>query len=187
MHSQADERGDVLAHLSQNLRRFRKGLDLSQTELAEASGLSRRMISAIEGGAANVSLSTVDRLAAALSVKLTDLVRPADATDTLRIDSVGWRGASAGSEGRLLGAAPGSRETELWRWRLAPGERYSSEADSHLWHEVLYVLEGRLTVERGTRSETLDAGAFLIFSSGDPYVFANEGATPVTYVRCVVL
>lgn len=187
MHSQGAGRGDVLANLSENLKRYRKARGFSQTDLAQGASLSRRMISAIEGGSANVSLSTVDRLAAALSVKFTDLVRPTDAIDSLRIDSVGWRGASQGSEGRLLGAAPGSRETELWIWHLDPGEHYGSEANSHLWHEVLYVFEGTLTLEQGSQKLRLDPGAFHIFSSGDPYLFANEGKAPVVYIRCVVL
>lgn len=145
------------------------------------------MISAIEGGAANVSLSTVDRLAAALEVKFTDLVRPPGSENALHINSVGWRGAVAGSEGVLLGAAPSSRETELWLWSLGPGERYPSEAGSENWHEILFVLDGALTVERTGRTDRLAASDFLIFSSAAAYTFANPGAVPTRYIRCVVL
>ena len=60
LHSQ--ERGDVLAHVSGNLRRFRLAAGLSQVALAEASGISRRMIVALEGGDANISLSSLDKL-----------------------------------------------------------------------------------------------------------------------------
>ena len=65
LHSQAG-RPDLLGHVGANVRRLRQERTLSQAGLAELSGISRRMIVAIEGGEANVSLSTIDRLAAAL-------------------------------------------------------------------------------------------------------------------------
>lgn len=60
LHSQPPTRPDVLAHLSTNLRRLRQERALNQASLGLQSGLSLRMISAIEGGAANVTLSRVD-------------------------------------------------------------------------------------------------------------------------------
>ena len=145
------------------------------------------MISAIEGGAANVSLSTVDRLAAALGIKFTDLVRPPNAADALRIESIGWRGEHPDSLALLLGAAPGSRETELWRWSLGPGERYGSEYGSETWHEVLYVISGALRIEMAGAVHQLAEGEFRIFSSREPYTFANDAEAPVQFIRCVVL
>lgn len=186
LHSQAIARPDVLAHLSDNLRRLRQERNVSQSALAAGAGLSRRMISSIEGGAANVSLSTVDRLAAALSVKFTDLVRAPGTADALHIDSIGWRG-KAGSEGVLLGAAPGSTETELWLWSLAPGEHYASESGSEGWHEMLFVIEGVLTIETTDGLRQLSVGDFLIFSSGPSYTFSNATKTSARYVRCIVL
>jgi len=87
----------------------------------------------------------------------------------------------------LLGAAPATRETELWLWSLAEGERYPSEADSENWHEMLLVIEGLLVIEAADGRHEIAAGDFLIFSSGAPYVFANGGGGIVRFVRNVVL
>ncbi|HWQ87733.1 MAG TPA: XRE family transcriptional regulator [Brevundimonas sp.] len=188
MHSQDPlARPDVLAHVGENLRRLRALRSLSQTELSNRSGTSRRMIGAMEGNDANVSLSTLDRLAAALDVSLTELVRPPDAADNRRINTVAWRGATPESSGVLLGSAPATREAELWIWSLAEGERYPSEADSHNWHEMLAVIEGVLVIEGAEEKHSLAAGDFLIFSSARPYVFANGGEGPVRFIRNVVL
>lgn len=145
------------------------------------------MISSIEGGAANVSLSTVDKLAAALSAKFTDLVRPPGAPSALHIDSTGWRGQAPQSEAVLLGAAPGLLETELWLWALAPGERYASEAGSENWHEMLYVTEGVLTLNMPDRQARLAPGEFLIFSSAAGYDFFNADDRLVRFLRGIVL
>lgn len=187
LHSQSPHRADVLTHLSANLKRLRQAQGASQGALAERAGLSRRMISSIEGGAANVSLSTVDKLAAALGAKFTDLVRPPDSPSALHIESTGWRGRAPESEAVLLGAAPGSRETELWLWSLAPGERYASEAGSESWHEMLYVIEGTLTVALSDQDARLGAGNFLIFNSGPAYQYVNAGDELVRYLRGIVL
>jgi transcriptional regulator with XRE-family HTH domain len=186
LHSQP-KRPDVLGHVGANVRRLRRALRLSQAGLGELSGISRRMIVAVETGEANVSLSTIDRLAAALGTSLTEMVRPPDAPDNRRIESLAWRGSGPDSEGVLLGSAPATREAELWIWSLGEGERYPSEADSGNWHEMLFVLEGLLVVEAADGRHEIGQGDFLIFSSGQPYVFANGGGGTVRFVRNVVL
>jgi transcriptional regulator with XRE-family HTH domain len=183
----SQDRPDALTHLAGNVRRLRQARGQSQTALAEAAGISRRMIVGIERDGANVSLSTLDRLAAALGTSLAALVRPPDAPDSRRIDSVAWQGARAESRGILLGSAPATREAELWLWSLAPGERYASEAESGNWHEMLLVIEGTLAIELADARHEIAAGDFLIFSSAAPYVFVNGGAGVVRFARNVVL
>ena len=104
LHSQ--ERGDVLAHVSGNLRRLRQQAGLSQAALAEASGISRRMIVAVEGGDANISLSSLDKLAAAIGVGFVDLVRDPARAPSAEINEVTWRGQDGESTAVLLGSAP---------------------------------------------------------------------------------
>lgn len=177
----------MLGSVAVNLRRLRQARRLSQSGLAEISGISRRMIVAIESGEANVSLTTIDRLAVALGATFTELVRPPEAPDSRRIEGVAWRGSDKESRGVLLGAAPAAREAELWLWSLGEGERYPSEGDSGNWHEMLFVLDGLLVVEAADGRHEVGRGDFLIFSSGQPYVFANGGGGTVRFVRNVVL
>lgn len=188
LHSQpAADRPDILTHVAGNVRRLRQARALSQAALAEAAGISRRMIVGIERDGANVSLSTLDRLAAALGTSLAALIRAPDAPDSRRIESVAWQGADPASKGVLLGSAPASREAELWLWSLAEGESYPSEAESGTWHEMLLVIEGVLVIEAADARHEIAAGDFLIFSSAAPYLFVNGGAGTVRFVRNVVL
>ncbi|RYM08781.1 XRE family transcriptional regulator [Sphingobium cupriresistens] len=191
LHSQdasaQDQRPDVLAHVAGNVRALRAERGFSQDGLAAQAGVSRRMISGIESGEANVSLSTLDRLAQALGVSFSRLVRPPDMRDNNRIDSLAWRGRNPDSRATLLGTVPAAREAELWTWSLAAGETYPAEADAADWHEMLYVMEGVLTVERkGADPQRVATGDFLIFTSDRPYLFANREAGPVRFVRNVV-
>lgn len=190
LHSQdvdAPERPDVLAHVAGNVRALRVDRGFSQDALAAQAGVSRRMISGIESGEANVSLSTLDRLAQALGVSFSRLVRPPEMPDNSRIDSLAWRGDSPDSRATLLGTVPAAREAELWTWSLGAGETYPAEADAANWHEMLYVVEGALTVAvDGAEPKRVVAGDFLIFTSDRPYLFTNDGTTQVRFIRNVV-
>lgn len=57
-------------------RRSRAGLDISQRELAAATGLSRGYLAVIELGRANPSLDTIERIADALGIELEFISRP---------------------------------------------------------------------------------------------------------------
>lgn len=177
----------VLEHVAGNLRRLRQAAGLSQQALAELSQVSRRMLVAIESGDANVSLNTLDRLAEALGVQFGDLLRAADATGLARVDALAWRGQDPRSRGVLLSSVPATHQVELWQWTLMPGDHYTSGADPHGWRELIYVIEGRLTLHQLGVEQHIDAGDHLVFASdaGD-YTYRNDGQTTLRLVRNVV-
>ena len=61
--------------LGENIRANRQRLKWSQEKLAEKSDLHRNYIGDIERGEENVSVDALKRIAAALKVQLSDLVR----------------------------------------------------------------------------------------------------------------
>ncbi|BAN48183.1 putative transcriptional regulator [Metapseudomonas resinovorans NBRC 106553] len=186
MLPKTDERPNVLEHVSENVRRLRRAAGLSQEALATAAGVSRRMLVGIEGGDVNVSLATLDRIAAALGVLFPDLVQQPDRPDRSRINAVAWVGSKPGSRATLLASTAARREVELWSWSLAPGERYRAEPDAEGWREMIYVIEGCLSVHSGDECKRVEAGDFLVFGSDRSYVYANEGDEPVRFIRNVL-
>ncbi|OLF54794.1 helix-turn-helix domain-containing protein [Pseudomonas chlororaphis] len=187
MHKDSGQRASVLQHVSQNVRRLRHAAELSQSALAEKSGVSRRMLVAIEAGEKNVSLSTLDRVAEALDVAFSDLIQAPDARDPSRINELAWAGLFPGSKAMLLAKTSASREVELWEWRLEPGEQYLAEPDAEGWSEQLYVCEGCLTLVLGDRERRLDPGEFFAFASNLPHAYRNDGTTALRFVRNVVI
>ncbi len=179
------ERPSVLEHVSGNVRRLRLQAGLSQEALARAASVSRRMLVGIESGDVNVSLSTLDRIAAALGVLFPDLVQ-APATDRSRINAVAWVGHHPESRATLLASAPARREVELWAWSLGPGERYVSESDAAGWREMVLVIEGRLRLELADGERRIEAGDFHAFASDQPYAYVNDGDEVVRFTRNVV-
>ena len=185
MQDPTPPRDDVLSHVGRNLRRLRHRAGLSQQALADAAGLSRRMIVSLEGGDTNISLSSLDRLAAALGAGFVDLVSDPDA-ETRRIEAVAWRGAEAGSVAMLLGSVPARRDAQLWSWTLAPGDVYRAEPDPQGWHEMVWVSAGRLRIDLAEGPVTLSAGEFVIYGSDQDYAYANDGPETARFLRVVV-
>lgn len=184
LHSQ--ERAGVLAHVSDNLRRLRAAAGLSQTALAQASGISRRMIIAVESGDANISLSSLDKLAGAMGVGFVDLVRDPARVAGNEINEVTWQGGSAESSAILLGTSPAATETQMWVWSLGPGDRYDAEPDPQGWHEMIFVTEGTLTLVLSGVEKAYAPGTFAVFSSAQDYAYINAGTQIVKFIRNVV-
>jgi transcriptional regulator with XRE-family HTH domain len=65
----------VCGNLGKNLRHARERLGLTQEDVAERSGVHATEVSRIEGGKRDPRVSTVARLAKALSVAPGDLLR----------------------------------------------------------------------------------------------------------------
>lgn len=151
---------------------------MSQAALADASGISRRMIVKLEGGDTNISLSSLDRLAEALGASFVEIVSD-PAAQSKSLDTVVWRGAKPASQAILLGSVPARSEAQLWSWSLGAGERYAAEPDPSGWHEMVVVTEGRLRIDLEEGPVTLEAGEYAIYSSAQTYAYVNlhDGVT----------
>ncbi|WP_066684836.1 helix-turn-helix domain-containing protein [Caulobacter sp. CCH9-E1] len=60
--------------VADNVRRLRRGLEMSQEDLAAEARLHRTYVGAIERAERNLSLDNIERLALALKVKPADLL-----------------------------------------------------------------------------------------------------------------
>ncbi len=65
---------DIRQRLAKNLRRLREAKGLSQEAFAHEAGIHRTYISDLERGARNPTITIVEKLATALSVRSGDLL-----------------------------------------------------------------------------------------------------------------
>lgn len=68
--------GDIRGAFGQRVRELRKGLGISQEELADRAGLHYTYIGGIERGERNLGVVNVERVALALGVSLAELFQP---------------------------------------------------------------------------------------------------------------
>lgn len=170
------------------VRAERRRREWSLEALAEASGVSRRMITLVEGGDANPSVGTLLRLAEALGLPLADLVA-APSVAPVALTRAGaapvlWRGPSGGS-GALVAGVTTPDVAELWRWTLQPGEARHSEPHRPGTHELLHVLAGEVVLGLGAETHRLATGDAASFPGDMPHAYRNDGAAPARFVLAV--
>lgn len=157
-------------------------------QLAEAAGVSRRMVVNVEQGAVNPSVGTLLRIGEALGVGLPALVespRPRPVAVTRRGEgAVLWRSESGG-RGVLVAGTELPDVVELWDWTLGPGDRHASEAHSEGTKELLQVRQGSVTVEVGDESFVLEEGDAVSFPGDVAHAYANEGEEPAMFSLAV--
>jgi transcriptional regulator with XRE-family HTH domain len=194
--------------MGERLREARRARALSLRTLAERLGVSPSLISQIETGRANPSVSTLYAIANELDVSLDELLfndrRAPEPTIPAR------PGVTAG--GTMATAAPVQRAGDRHRIRLASGvdwERLttvsepgieflrvtyevggaSSPPDAfqrHPGHEWGYVLSGRLQVRIGFEEYILEPGDAISINSSIPHRLATIGDEPVKAIWFVL-
>jgi transcriptional regulator with XRE-family HTH domain len=151
-------------------------------QLAERSGVSRRMLVSIEQGSANPSIATLLRISDALGIGLPALVNM-DRPSRLRVTRAGaapvlWRGTLGGRAVLVAGTAPPD-VTELWDWTLGAGESHSSEAHTPGTRELLLVLDGQLELRVGEDAEVLAKGDSASFAGDLAHEYVGAGSAQV--------
>jgi transcriptional regulator with XRE-family HTH domain len=181
--------------IGEQLRARRHALGLSLRGLADRLRVSPSLISQIERGRANPSVSTLCALVAELDISLDELLfndrrpveRPPDARDAV----VPHQPVQSGQLRHRIRLASGV----IWE-RLTtvsePGVEFlyviyevggaSSSEDAfqrHSGHEWGYVISGELLVTIGFREYVLEPGDSISLESTTPHRLANRGDTPV--------
>jgi transcriptional regulator with XRE-family HTH domain len=196
--------------MGERLREARRGRNLSLRVLADRLGVSPSLISQIETGRANPSVSTLYAIAAELDVSLDELLfndrRPPEPSAA----SPAREGSTA--TGTMTSAPPLQRAATRHRIRLAsgvlwerlttlsePGVEFlhvtyevggaSSPPDAfqrHPGHEWGYVISGRLQVKIGFDEYVLEPGDAISINSSVPHRLATIGDEPVEAIWFVL-
>lgn len=179
---------ELSAAIGAKVRSERQAREWTLDQLAEHSGVSRRMLINVEQGTANPSVTTLLRLSDALGIGLQALVAVPQ-TKPVTVVRAGdapalWTGEGGGRGVLLAGTTPPDI-LELWDWTLAPGDRHDSEPHVRGTKEILQVREGKVSVTVGDQTEVLEVDDAISFASDVPHSYANEGAEPTRFALTV--
>jgi transcriptional regulator with XRE-family HTH domain len=166
------------------VRQERQSRRWTLDQLAEAAGVSRRMVVNVEQGAANPSVGTLLRISDALGVGLPALVEPPQPKPvkvTRRGDGATLWSSDSGGRGVLVAGTKPPNVVELWDWTLGPGDQHKSEAHTPGTKELLQVHQGRVTIEVADQSVTLGAGDAIAFSGDVAHSYENVEAQPARF------
>ena len=164
------------------LKRERRLRGLRLQDVAEATGLSKSLISKIENNKTSPSLSTLHRVAQALNTNVSALFamdetldkvvhRPHERPIAGKIQTmVEWDGIEA----EIMVPYENGRLLEGFVFVMEPGG-HSGGLLQHAGEECGYVLEGQLELTVDGETYTLNPGDSFFFISDKPHAYRNPG------------
>lgn len=164
---------NVLAEVGPRLRQARLRRDVTLTELASATGISKSTLSRLESGQRKPSLELLLPIAKAHGVPLDELVGAPEVGDPriqLRPQKRGGR--------IVVPLTQQPRGVHAWKVVIPP-ERKDPVLRTHEGYEWLYVLSGELRLIIGEHDVTMQAGEVAEFDTSVPHWFGAAGARPV--------
>lgn len=179
--------------IGREVREFRKALGITVADLASATGLSVGMLSKIENGAISPSLTTLQSVARALGVPITDLFKrfeePRNAVFVKAGEGVQVerRGTRAGHQYNLLGYLEGNTSGVLVEPYLITLTEDSDVFPTfqHPGTELIYMLEGELLYRHGDATYRMLPGDSLFFDADAPHGPEELISRPIRYLSII--
>ena len=179
--------------IGHEVRALRKKLGITIADLASATGISMGMLSKIENGVTSPSLTSLQALASALGVPLTDFFRryeePRNAVFVKSGEGIAIerRGTRAGHEYNLLGHIDNNTSGVVVEpYLLTLTEESSSfPAFQHEGMEFIYMLEGEVRYRHGDQLYYMQAGDSLFFDADARHGPEELLSFPIRYLSII--
>ncbi len=162
------------------LRMLRAGRRLSIRALAEMSSLNVNTLSLIENGKTSPSVSTLQQLAGALQVPITEFFETDEGNKTISYQRSGKRPRANFSHGVIedLGAGMSRFGAEPLIVTLEVGADSGKNAIVHTGREFVYGLTGQMIYSVDGQDHILEPGDSLLFEAYLPHRWKNIGPKP---------
>lgn len=142
---------------------------MSQAELARRTGLSKATLSQLEAGMGNPTIDTLDAIAVALAIPLTDLLTRHGDPATVHLPST--TAAEEDPTRELLRRISGGHSLEIWRLRLPVNTTVDGVPHAPGTIEHLLVASGRLVAGPADDPRHLAPGDMLAFAGDAPHSY----------------
>jgi len=174
------------------IRDLRQALHLSVAHLANAAAISSGMLSKIENGQISPSLSTLQALATALNVPITNLFSAFEEKRDCSYVKAGQgvvidrRGTKVGHVYQLLGHALGGDVVMEPYLITLKEDAVAYTGFRHAGTELIYMLSGKVIYRHGDQTYPLNPGDSLMFDSAALHGPEAVVERPATYLSIIV-
>lgn len=165
---------NTAASIAAQVRLRRRQRGISAAELARIAGLSKATMSAVEAGNGNPTVETLDAIAVALRIPLTDLLSTEHSVES-SIQRREPHDPSMPSQ-QLLHRLGAGRAVEVWHLTLPPHSTLDGVPHSPGTVEYILVNAGSFHAGETSQLQSLTTGDFFQFSADRPhrYVTSDE-------------
>ncbi|KAK1184920.1 XRE family transcriptional regulator [Streptomyces sp. NBS 14/10] len=160
------------AAVGAQIRRRREQRGVSGSELARRAGLSKATLSQLEAGKGNPTIETLDALAIALRIPLTDLLTRDTDPGPVFVAGTDLAEHDVGRE--LLRRISSGHSLEIWRLRMPAHTELAGVPHATGTVEHLLVATGRLTAGPTDSPRLLGSGDLLAFAGDAPHIYRTD-------------
>jgi transcriptional regulator with XRE-family HTH domain len=186
--SEAPYNNHTAGSLGARVRKLRQERGLTLKALGAQAGLSHPFLSQLERGLARPSLGSIERIAGALGVPVTELWADNSAPARPRVVRHGEARQIdhelAGSPGGLREISPLGEALSVHEW-TGGSRRWPNESVALAGQALVFVIRGSLEVEVGGDVHALAEGDALLFDGRLPHRMRRTGG-PATRALVVV-
>ena len=163
-------------HLGRNIQTLREARGRTQEQIARLAGMPRATWANLESGAANPTLAVLIKVAAALQVRLEELIEPPRRTGRLyRAAELPTRERSSVTVRKLLPETIAGLEIE--RMELPPRAAMGGVPHKLGTREYLTCERGQIELGAGGETFLLDPGDVVVFRGDQKHGYRNPGST----------
>lgn len=167
--------------IGKNVRRLRKRMNYSLDQLSGRCGVSKGMLSQIEGDRTNPTLATIWKIANGLGIPLEELFdapgpslfEPVHADQVTIVQSENGQGTF-----RIISPLT-VREVETYFMEIDVGGEVVSPSHTPGTIEILYISQGQCEVVSGGNVTTMNEGDSITYQADLTHGFRNKGDVPL--------
>lgn len=175
--------------IAQRVRIERSARGWALSELAERSGVSKAMLSAIERNETSPTAALLVRIAAAFDLTLSALIARSEhhgGSLSRHSDQPEWRDPATGYVRRHVSPQTGG-PLELIRVEMPAGQRVNFPASSYIFiRQTIWMIEGRLNFHEGSTVHDMHPGDCLELGPPVDCSFETPGPEGAVYLVALV-
>jgi transcriptional regulator with XRE-family HTH domain len=181
---------EINRHFGSRVKQLRADRDWSLEALANASGVSRSMLSQIERELANPTLAVTLRIARAFGMELGELLQSPSASRKVVVIRADDRAFHYRSDKdiriRTLSPLHLEKDVEVYEVQLQSGGALRSAPHFEGTREFLSVVRGRIQIESAGDTEELNPGDSASYRADVPHAIANTGRAEAVVFLVVI-
>jgi transcriptional regulator with XRE-family HTH domain len=166
-------------HLGRRVKKLRTDRGWSLDNLAQASGVSRSMLSEIEREKANPTLAVTFRISSAFAMTIAELIESSEKQAAIQVTRASDRGQVYRSDKncqiRTLSPLNLEKDVEFYEVTMRPGGELRSTPHYEGTREFLTVESGNVRVESAGDSVELTRGDSATYRADVPHAIVNIG------------
>jgi len=173
--------------IGKNIKRIRTSYNLSMDQVAEMTGVSKSMIARIESGASTPTVTTLWKICNGLKVSFTTMLDDPTELDVV-LNKEELKAPTLNDSHDLYGIIPFdvNKKFELFEMVVYPESSQATGQHVGVSEEVVYILEGELTMVTGEKTRRLSKGDVYRFKPDSEHIYKNETKLPVSFMVAII-